>query len=181
MSGEVTLKRDRRKLARGDCPRNDPTHTWHYRDGVELSQVNELMSVFRRGISEEEIVRAFAGVRSLGSLDHRITLRILNALSNHPEGLKRTPLQLCSRINYSKSERYFPRLTQLGIISAFEDKSGVPCLKLNLRGSIVRSILLATSSDEWDCRAIQRYFYFPPSSGGRGKEARPMWKSDDRQ
>jgi predicted transcriptional regulator len=63
-----------------------------------------------------------------------VVVRILDVLSRHPGGLRKTPLQLAAGINYTVFSRYLTRLSDRGLVRIETDSEDTERVLLTERG-----------------------------------------------
>lgn len=64
-----------------------------------------------------------------------VVVRILGVLHQHPQGLRKTPLQQAAGVNYTVFTRYLERLVERGLVKVEADAQSTELVRLTPRGA----------------------------------------------
>jgi predicted transcriptional regulator len=71
---------------------------------------------------------------STGRPDLFVVVRLLEVIASHPEGIRKTPLQLAAGVNYTVVARYLDQLVRRGLVELRSDPEGNERVFLTRRG-----------------------------------------------
>ncbi|MCI4331502.1 MAG: hypothetical protein L3K19_06615 [Thermoplasmata archaeon] len=72
---------------------------------------------------------------STGRPDLFVVVRLLEVVAAHPEGIRKTPLQLAAGVNYTVVARYVEQLVRRGLVDLRSDTEGNELVFLTRRGA----------------------------------------------